>query len=103
MLLKQNSSTAFIPNPYGFSTKEFSSQSGLIYFGARYYNPTTGRWLKPDPLGMVNGPNLYAYCNNNPTNLIDPWGLQGNGGNFPGGNSSPNKCPKNQTPTNPDK
>jgi hypothetical protein len=51
---------------------------------------------------MVNGPNLYAYCSNNPTNLIDPWGLQGNGGNFPGGNSNPNKCPKNQTPTNPD-
>lgn len=64
-----------MPNPYGFSTKEFSSQSGLIYFGARYYNPQTGRWLKPDPLGMVNGPNLYAYCRNNPTNWLDPYGL----------------------------
>jgi RHS repeat-associated protein len=96
------SSTGSVPNPYGFSTKEISSTSGLIYFGARYYNPELGRWLSPDPLGMVNGPNLYAYCNNNPTNLIDPWGLQGNGGNFPGGNSNPNKCPKNQTPTNVD-
>jgi hypothetical protein len=31
--------------------------------------------LKPDPLGMVNGPNLYAYCGNNPINFLDPWGL----------------------------
>jgi RHS repeat-associated protein len=68
------SSTGSVPNPYRFSTKEFSSASGLAYFGARYYNPTTGRWLSPDPMGMVNGPNMYAYCSNNPVNLVDPWG-----------------------------
>jgi RHS repeat-associated protein len=69
------SSTGSIPNPYGFSTKEYSNTTGLAYFGFRYYNPQTGRWLSPDPLGMIDGPNLYAYVNNNPVNWIDPWGF----------------------------
>ncbi|MCK4400744.1 hypothetical protein KAW08_00390 [bacterium] len=64
-----------IPNPHGFSTKEYSRRSGLSYFGARYYDSRIGRWTQPDPLGMVNGPNLYLYVNNNPINNIDPHGL----------------------------
>jgi RHS repeat-associated protein len=62
-------------NRYLFSTKEFDSRSGLEYFGARYYDPEIGRWLTPDPLGFVNGLNVYAYVNNNPVNLVDPFGL----------------------------
>ena len=62
-------------NSYQFQTKQVSSSFGLVYFGERYYNPLIGRWLTPDPSGMVDGPNLYAYVNNNPVNLIDPWGL----------------------------
>ena len=46
-----------------------------MYFGQRWYNPVVGRWTTPDPLGMVDGPNLYAYLNNDPLNSIDPWGL----------------------------
>lgn len=43
---------------------------------ARYYNPTTGRFLSEDPLGIMgSGTNLYAYANNNPINLNDPLGL----------------------------
>ena len=64
-------------NRYLFSTKEFDSRSGLDYFGARYYDPEIGRWLTPDPLGMVDGPNTYLYVNNNPVNLVDPYGLVG--------------------------
>ncbi|MFA4888346.1 MAG: RHS repeat-associated core domain-containing protein [Candidatus Omnitrophota bacterium] len=61
-------------NSYKFSTKE-TDPSGLIYFGARYYDPRIGRFITRDPLGMVNGPNLYLYCLNDPLNWIDPWGL----------------------------
>ncbi len=62
-------------NPYQFQTKHTSPTTGLVYFGARYYNPLIGRFITQDPSGMVDGPNLYLYVNNNPVNLIDPWGL----------------------------
>jgi len=68
-----------IDNPYGFSTKEYNHKSGLIYFGARYYDPVTGRFITKDLWpGTVYDPgtlNKYAYCVNNPVNLIDPLGL----------------------------
>ncbi|MFH1231818.1 MAG: RHS repeat-associated core domain-containing protein, partial [Planctomycetota bacterium] len=64
-----------LENNYQFQTKEYDSNSGLVYFGARYYDPSLGRWLTPDPLGMIDGPNLYLYCNNNPVGWVDPWGL----------------------------
>jgi hypothetical protein len=41
----------------------------------RYYDPLVGRFITPDPMGMIDGPNLYLYCNNDPVNFIDPWGL----------------------------
>ncbi|MCX5698906.1 MAG: hypothetical protein NTX01_04335, partial [Candidatus Omnitrophica bacterium] len=71
-------------NNYRFQTKELHPQSGLVYFGSRWYNPTIGRWMSPDPLGMVDGPNVYCYLSNNPINDIDPWGLcaEGGGGFF---------------------
>ena len=62
------------PNSYMFSTKEYDSKSGLYYFGARYYDPEIGRWLSKDPLGMIDGPNMYLYCLNNPIVFIDPFG-----------------------------
>jgi RHS repeat-associated protein len=62
-------------NMYQFSTKELEPHAGLLYFGARYYDPAVGRWLTPDPLGMADGTNVYAYCGNDPVNRVDPWGL----------------------------
>jgi len=61
-------------NRYLFSTKELDGRSNLYYFGARYYDPEIGRWLTSDPLGMVDGPNTYAYVKNNPLNFIDSRG-----------------------------
>ena len=46
------------------------------YYRARYYNPTTGRFLSEDPIGFAgSGTNLYAYAKNNPINFNDPTGL----------------------------
>jgi hypothetical protein len=53
------------------------------YYRARYYNPTTGRFLSEDPMGFAgSGTNLYAYARNNPISNRDPLGLCScNGGN----------------------
>ncbi|MEI6056685.1 MAG: RHS repeat-associated core domain-containing protein [Lentisphaerota bacterium] len=66
--------TGSSPNSYMFSTKEYDSKSGLYYFGARYYDPEIGRWMSKDPMGMIDGPNMYLYCLNNPINFMDPFG-----------------------------
>ena len=47
--------------------------------GHRYYNPEWGRWIQPDDIEYldptnINGLNLFAYCNNDPVNMIDPDG-----------------------------
>ncbi|MFH0855559.1 MAG: RHS repeat-associated core domain-containing protein [Candidatus Omnitrophota bacterium] len=63
-------------NDNKFLTKKMDV-SGLIYFGARYYDPRIGRFISRDPLGFVDGPNPYLYCLNDPINLVDPWGLCG--------------------------
>jgi hypothetical protein len=46
--------------------------------GQCFYNPSTGRWLKRDPIGEAGGPNLLAFALNRPTLLVDPLGLQFN-------------------------
>ena len=46
------------------------------YYRARYYNPTTGRFLSEDPIGFAgSGMNLYAYASENPLRFNDPWGM----------------------------
>ena len=49
--------------------------NGLYDFRARMYSPTLGRFMQADPIGFVGGINLYAYVNNDPLNLLDPYGL----------------------------
>jgi RHS repeat-associated protein len=60
---------------YRFSDKERDEESGLYYFGARYYAPWLGRWTSADPAGFISGTNLYCYCSNNPVVFIDPNGM----------------------------
>ncbi len=50
--------------PYRFSTKPLDSESGLYYYGYRYYDPLTGRWPSRDPIGERGGLNPYAFVNN---------------------------------------
>ncbi|WP_025698590.1 RHS repeat domain-containing protein, partial [Paenibacillus forsythiae] len=61
---------------YRFSGKERDEETGLYYFGARYYAPWLGRWTSGDPAGFAAGMNLYRYCSNNPVMWRDPSGTQ---------------------------
>jgi RHS repeat-associated protein len=64
-------------NPFRFTGRQWDGETGLYYYRARMYSPTLGRFLQPDPIGYIDGMNLYAYCGNNPLNFIDPLGLCG--------------------------
>jgi RHS repeat-associated protein len=62
-------------NKYRFTGKE-QDETGLYYFGARYYDPLIGRFITPDPVEGW-GPkrlNPYVYCYNNPLIYVDPKG-----------------------------
>jgi RHS repeat-associated protein len=63
--------------PFRFSGKYHDAETGLGYWGYRYYNPVLGRWINRDPLGEPGGLNLYAYCGNGPAGRIDALGLSG--------------------------
>ncbi len=45
----------------------------------RYYDPSVGRYISADPIGLDGGINLYAYVENDPVNWVDPWGLESSG------------------------
>jgi RHS repeat-associated protein len=66
-------------NTHLFMGKEIDEESGLSFFGARYYNPEIGRWISRDDLaGETFEPqtlNRYAYVNNNPLKYLDLSGL----------------------------
>ena len=68
-----------------FTGKERDTESGLDYFGARYYASNMGRWMSPDwadkpeavPYSSLGNPqslNLYGYVGNNPLRAVDPDG-----------------------------
>jgi RHS repeat-associated protein len=97
VLFEEHSSS--FSSPYLFNGKELDRETNLSYYGARYLDMKTSLWLSVDPLalynpifedefyfdgdhndGIYNGKNLntYAYCYQNPINLIDPNGKQVN-------------------------
>ena len=66
-------------NPFRYRGYYYDWETGLYYLHARYYDPTTGRFISPDGIEYldpetVNGLNLYAYCGNNPIMYADPSG-----------------------------
>ena len=63
-------------NPFRFSTKWFDAETGLGYWGYRYYSPRLGRWTSMDPVGDAGGFNLYGFATNEPINTVDLLGLR---------------------------
>ncbi len=64
-------------NPLRISGQFYDEETGLHYNTMRFYDPDTGRFLTPDPLGYGDGMNYYAFCWNDPINYGDPYGLAG--------------------------
>ena len=61
--------------PYLFNEKELDTETGLYYYGARYYDPRVSIFLNVDPLAEKTM-QPYAYANNNPVMFIDPTGME---------------------------
>ena len=74
--------------PYRFTAKELDEETGLYYYGARYLNPRTSRWISSDPAGFelinpnrngfnfIESQNWYSYVSNNPIKYLDPTGFE---------------------------
>ena len=77
----QNASGATITasayaNRFMYTGAEYVSPTGLYNNRNRFYSPSLGRFLQPDPIGHGgDGYNIYRYCGNNPVNGTDPSGL----------------------------
>ncbi len=62
-------------NPFRFSTKYTDEETGLSYYGFRYYDCSLGRWLSQDPIGEDGGTNLVTFIGNDAINFQDFRGL----------------------------
>ena len=69
------SGTYATENPIRFSTKYHDNETGLVYYGYRFYSPSMGRFLTRDPLTEDGGLNIYAMTSNNPVGRWDYLGL----------------------------
>jgi RHS repeat-associated protein len=67
--------SAGLPLTVGYTGHRWDPAIGQYFAPFRYYNPQTARWNMRDPLGMVDGPNVYAYVTGNPVNALDELGL----------------------------
>ena len=91
---EESISVSTLPGRVNSSCDNEINRRGLYYYGARYYEPTTSRWMSPDPAGfelinpmdkngkprstyyLVESLNWYSYVNNNPVKYVDPTGME---------------------------
>jgi len=65
-----------MPTPYKFNGKEKDEETGLYYYGARYYTPEVSVWLSVDPMAdKYPSMSPFMYCAGNPVRLVDPTGM----------------------------
>ena len=64
-----------VGNVYRFSSKEQHLNSGMYYYGYRFYAPSLHRWMNRDPIGERGGVNLYGFVGDTPTSSVDLLGL----------------------------
>ena len=75
VILDEHLDTGFARVPFGFAGGIHEPLTGLVRFGARDYEPATGRWTAKDPLLFGGGQtNLYVYVDGDPVNRLDPSG-----------------------------
>ena len=70
----QGNTSAPIPNSRQFAGREYDAETQLYYDRARYLDPTLGRFVSEDPIGLNGGINLYGFVGNDPINGWDPSG-----------------------------
>jgi RHS repeat-associated protein len=68
-------SSGTVTQPLGWKGREYDAETGLYYVRARYYDPTVGRFLSEDPLGVSAGINPYTFADGDPVNFSDPSGM----------------------------
>ncbi len=57
---------------FGYTGREVDEESGLLYYRARYYDPSVGKFFSEDPIGFGGGDvNFYRYVGNSSTNYLD--------------------------------
>ncbi|MZY07138.1 RHS repeat protein [Acinetobacter pittii] len=78
-----NESNPFEQSNVRFQGQYYDKESGLHYNRYRYYDPHSSRYISKDPIGLDGGLNTSAYVSN-PTQWVDPMGLQPKGGKKPG-------------------
>jgi len=75
-LLRLSGDPIAFENPWRFSSKRQDPITDWVHYECRVYDPLAGRWLSRDPIGELDGPNLYSMVQNDPINRVDPFGLE---------------------------
>ena len=65
-----------MPSPHRFVGRPLHDEVELLDLRARAYSPRLGRFLQPDPAGLLTGPNPYLYALANPFRYVDPFGAE---------------------------